>query len=137
MNLIPVTRSNSLLRVSDTLTWKHDGLVPAPERLLLGLRPEKFVLRAGGEGLIPAQVVVVERLGAETVIGCRLLSAEANDGARLLEHDLVFVKISGSPRIRIDDRCALDYRPEDVVWFDQTSGVRIPPAAAAIAQIAS
>jgi multiple sugar transport system ATP-binding protein len=137
MNLIPVTRSNSLLRVSDTLTWRHDGLVPAPERLLLGLRPEKFVLRAGGEGLIPAQVVVVERLGAETVIGCRLLSAEANDDARLLEHDLVFVKISGSPRIRIDDRCALDYRPEDVVWFDQTSGVRIPPAAAAIAQIAS
>jgi multiple sugar transport system ATP-binding protein len=137
MNLIPVTRSHGLLKISDSLAWKHDGPMPGHERLLLGLRPEKFALRAEGEGLLPAQVVVVEKLGAETVIGCRPLSAEANADSRLLEHDLVFVKIPGNPRIRIDERCSLDYRPEDVVWFDQASGVRIPTPAILVAQLAS
>jgi multiple sugar transport system ATP-binding protein len=76
-------------------------------------------------------------LGSETVIGCRPLAAEAKDDARLLEHDLVFVKISGNPRIRIDERCSLDYRPEDVVWFDHASGDRISATDTLVAQLAS
>ncbi|WP_342358800.1 ABC transporter ATP-binding protein [Terrarubrum flagellatum] len=128
MNLVTVTHDGECLVVSDALGWRHPGAVPPGGRLILGIRPEKFRLRLDGDGLIPAQVAVVERLGAETVVGCRLLSAEGNDESRLLEHDLVFARFPGNPKIAVDARCALDYAAEDVVWFDSTTGARLPDA---------
>jgi multiple sugar transport system ATP-binding protein len=40
----------------------------------------------------------------------------------------VFARVPASLHVRIGDRCSLDYRPEDVLWFDETSGARIPSA---------
>jgi multiple sugar transport system ATP-binding protein len=124
MNLIPVTQAAGSLKASETLSWQHEA-APTAEKLIFGVRPEKLIFASEGEGRIPAQVAVVERLGAETVVGCRLLSEDHAGETRLLEHDLVFVRMPGSPKIRIDDRCSLDYLPEDVVWFDDKTGKRI------------
>lgn len=78
---------------------------------------------------------MVERLGAETIVGCRLIAGSGAGTSRLLEHDLVLATIPGSPKIDIDDRCSLDYRAADVVWFDEFDRgahpdplTRLPPA---------
>jgi multiple sugar transport system ATP-binding protein len=125
MNLIPVEHGNGRLAVSAALSWEHGGAVPRHGSLILGLRPEKLSFLAEGVGRISAEVAVVERLGAETVVGCRLLSSEHGGDTRLLEHDLVFVRISQNLKLRIDQRCSLDYAAEDAVWFDADSGNRI------------
>jgi multiple sugar transport system ATP-binding protein len=125
MNLIPSTVSNTSLLLSDRLAIAHDGPVPRNKELIFGIRPEKLCLHAEGEGRLPAEVAVVERLGAETVIGCRLLVGGSQTDTRLLEQDLIFVRVSGNPRMRIDERCSLDYRAEDVLWFDKSTGQRI------------
>jgi multiple sugar transport system ATP-binding protein len=95
--------------------------VPAQPRLLLGLRPERISVHPASNGLIPAEVAVVERLGAETVVGCRLMGGTT----RFLEHQLVFARLPGRPAIAVNDPCALDYAPSDVVWFDPDTEQRI------------
>ena len=126
MNLVPVSHQAGRVMVASSLAWDHDGGVPDAPRLLFGIRPEKLQFRAAGGGPISAQVAMVERLGAETIVGCRLISGNGTCTSRLLEHDLVLATIPGSPKIDIDDRCSLDYRAADVVWFDESTGARIP-----------
>jgi multiple sugar transport system ATP-binding protein len=99
--------------------------LPTRRELTFGVRPEKLSRHPAGEGRLPAQVAVVERLGAETVIGCRLMTGEENKDQRLLEHDLVFVRVSGNPKIKIGELCSLDYQADDVLWFDIDNGDRI------------
>jgi multiple sugar transport system ATP-binding protein len=129
MNLVPVMREAGRLAVADAVSWQHDGDVPDAEHLLLGIRPEKLVFGPEGAGPIAAQVAIIERLGAETVVGCRLARPGREAEPRLLEHDLVFARIPGNLPLRIDEPCSLDYRSTDVVWFDGASGVRIATAA--------
>ena len=131
MNLIPVRREGERLAVSGGLGWRHDGPAPESRALLLGLRPEALRVAAEGQGRIPVQVAVVERLGAETILGCRLAQGAQNGDARLLEHDLVFVRMPGNPRFRPEERCTLDYEAADAFWFDAASGARLRTAAPA------
>ncbi len=126
MNLVPVSHQAGRVTVAGGLAWDHDGGVPDAPRLLFGIRPEKLQFRAAGDGPIAAEVAMVERLGAETIVGCRLVSGNGAGTSRLLEHDLVLATIPGSPKIGIDDRCSLDYQAADVVWFDESTGARIP-----------
>jgi multiple sugar transport system ATP-binding protein len=137
MNLVPVVHDAGRLSVSDAVAWTHRGEVPGAGRLLFGIRPEELIFGIADAGPIPAQVAIIERLGAETVVGCRLVSHQHQGEARLLEHqgearlfenDLVFVRVPASLQVRIGDRCSLDYRPEDAVWFDGSTGARIPTA---------
>jgi multiple sugar transport system ATP-binding protein len=125
MNLIPVTHANGMARTANGLAFAHGGEVPSVSQLLLGIRPENFRFMEAGEGRLPAKVVVVERLGAETVVGCSL--ASETDSTRFIEDDLVFVKLPGSPRIKIGQACALDYSETDTHWFDALSGTRLSP----------
>jgi multiple sugar transport system ATP-binding protein len=122
MNLLQVTRRVGFVEIPGGIGWTHEGEAPAAERVTFGIRPEKLLFRAQGAGRIPGRVAIVERLGAEIVVGCRLGHGESES---LIERDLVFVRIPGSPRIGIGERCSLEYRPEDVVWFDTNSGNRI------------
>jgi multiple sugar transport system ATP-binding protein len=131
MNLIPVRREGERLAVSGALGWRHDGPVPESRELLLGLRPEALRVATEGQGRIPVQVAVVERLGAETILGCRLAQGAQDSDARLLEHDLVFVRMPGNPRFRPEERCSLDYEAADAFWFDAASGARLRAAAPA------
>ncbi|MHA6729182.1 ABC transporter ATP-binding protein [Devosia sp. A369] len=124
MNLVPVNHTGQRLAVSDTLSWQHDGDIPTTGSVIFGIRPEKLQFQPEGKGAIPARVAVIERLGAETVIGCRLASDE-ND-TRLLDSNLVFVRIPGTPKVSIGELCSLDYAVEDVFWFDAVTEERIP-----------
>ncbi|MFB9948187.1 ABC transporter ATP-binding protein [Rhizobium puerariae] len=125
MNLIPASTGGDGLRLSGRLAVDHGAALPSERELTFGIRPEKLSLHAAGEGRLPARVAVVERLGAETVIGCRLSAGEDDDDGRLLETDLVFVRVSGNPKMQIGETCSLDYRAEDVLWFDIDSGQRL------------
>jgi len=122
MNLIPVTVNEGRLTVPPALTFFYEGPLPAAGPQILGIRPEKLQLLSEGNGPLPAQVAVVESLGAETVIGCRLLSGATEE--HLLEHDLIFVRMPGVQRIPIGTRCGLGFAPGDVTWFDAATGQR-------------
>ncbi len=122
MNLIPVNVGDGRLTVSPALSFAHAGAVPGTGKWIFGVRAEKLRLMGEGQGPIPAEVAVVESLGAEMVVGCRLASGTADD--HLLDHDLVFVRVPGVARMRIGTRLTLGYDPADVMWFDATSGRR-------------
>jgi multiple sugar transport system ATP-binding protein len=125
MNLLPVSREGNRLRLSGALSWTHRGPMPRADRMILGVRPEKLRLAGKDAGPIPVAVAVIEKLGAETVVGCRPLTGSVAGEAGLIEHDLLFVRISGTPRLAIEERLSLDYDPADVVWFDERTGVRL------------
>jgi multiple sugar transport system ATP-binding protein len=124
MNLIDGAR---FLGVSENLAF---DAVPSDETLtgsIVGVRPEKLRLVAAGEVGLPATIDVVERVGAETLIGCRLDGeASAEDGS------LVFARVeSGTPH-RPGERCSLRPDPESISWFDSTTGERIEPTSAVL-----
>jgi multiple sugar transport system ATP-binding protein len=125
MNLLTVDTQGALLRVSGHLAFPHDGPVPRGDRAVFGIRPEKLQLRPPDAGPIPAQVVVVESLGAEIVVGCRLRTGDTEE--HLIEHDLVFVRQPGSERPAIGSPCSLAYASGDAVWFDAGTGLRLNP----------
>ncbi|EJJ31451.1 ABC transporter ATP-binding protein [Rhizobium sp. CF142] len=125
MNLVPANARGNQLSLSGGEAASHSTPIPKQGEVTFGIRPEKLTLLPEGEGKIPARIAVVERLGAETVIGCRLLTDGEAPETTLLEHDLVFVRVSGNPKLAIGSRCSLDYRLEDVVWFDKDTGQRV------------
>ncbi|MGP4726601.1 ABC transporter ATP-binding protein [Agrobacterium deltaense] len=125
MNLIPASVNGALLEFSGGLEVEHGAALPSRRELTFGVRPEKITLHPAGEGRLPAQVAAIERLGAETVIGCRLMTNKTVKDELLLEHDLVFVRVSGNPGVKVGEACGLDYRAEDVLWFDVDSGDRV------------
>ena len=88
---------------------------------LLGIRPEKLTLHAKGQGRIPVHITAIERLGAETILGCRTALADRNES-------LIFVRLPGSPSIALGDERSLTYQPQDAIWFDPESGLRLFPA---------
>jgi len=86
---------------------------PAPRQgeLILGLRPEHA---AWGSGDWQLQVDVVETLGAERLVYCRLGEA------------LFTVRIDGTlPAPQPGDRVPLGVRAERLHWFDAASGQRV------------
>ncbi|WP_176084500.1 ATP-binding cassette domain-containing protein [Martelella sp. HB161492] len=125
MNLIPASIRGDTLALSGKLAAPVDTPLPKRREVIFGIRPEKLELRAAGAGRLPARVSVVERLGAETVIGCRLMTGEEEQDGRLLETDLVFVRVSGHLKMKIGEQCALDYAAGDVLIFDIENGQRL------------
>ena len=125
MNLIPVRREGESLRAAGALAWAHQGPLPDSEGLVLGIRPEKLRPVPAGQGRLSAEIAVVEKLGAETVLGCRLGTAAGRGETPLLEGDLVFVRVQGNPRLAVNDLCGLDYEAADVLWFESASGRRL------------
>ena len=123
MNLIALTRDGERLQVGGQLSWSHHGPAPDAPSLVLGLRPEHLTVDFDGSGRIPFEVAVVERLGAETLLGCRLLTRHG--GVALPRQAFVFARLPGNRPVSVGTRCTLDYRPEDVTWFDPVSGRRI------------
>ncbi len=87
-------------------------------RLLLGIRPEKLTLHPPGHGSIPGRIAVIERLGPETILGCRIPDISP----------IIFVRLPGSPSVALGESCSLDYQPQDALWFDPESGLRLSPA---------
>jgi sn-glycerol 3-phosphate transport system ATP-binding protein len=82
----------------------------APERLALGIRPEAVRLDPAG---IPARIVAVEFLGADTLI-------ETQVG----EHGVI-VRQSGRVLAQAGEAVGLKWSAQDVHWFDLSSNCRV------------
>jgi multiple sugar transport system ATP-binding protein len=127
MNLIPVRRTGNRLHLRGT-SWDHQGPLPDGEELLLGIRPEKVEVSPDTAGMIPARVSVVERLGGETLLGCRLTTGTQDVERSLIDDVLYFAKVQGSPSLDVDQPCSLSYQPSEVTWFDRAGKARIEPS---------
>ncbi len=93
---------------------------PAPRTgpLLLGVRPEHALMRAGTENAWPLTVEMLEMLGAERLVYGRLGKAPFT------------LRIEGTlPPPRLGDTLALAVAAQHLHWFDAGTGVRVRPAA--------
>ncbi len=107
MNLLPL-KDPEVGRVSrGSETGRPEGAVT--DELILGVRPEK--IRFSDSGL-PADVVSLEYLGADTLIACKVGSGE------------VIVRQGGRARLAAGDRVHLSWSETDLHWFDAQSGRR-------------
>jgi multiple sugar transport system ATP-binding protein len=84
------------------------------DRLVVGLRPESVELASDG---VPAQVQVVEELGADAYVFCT--SEVAGSETRLV------ARADPHHPPAIGDRVNLQLRGEDAHFFDAESGARL------------
>ncbi|WP_207480443.1 sn-glycerol-3-phosphate import ATP-binding protein UgpC [Arenibaculum pallidiluteum] len=85
-------------------------------RVALGIRPEHLVLGAGDRvGDIPVRVELVEALGADTVVHCRIPSGEGTMLARL----------PGSAQVSAGDTLHFGITPGEIHLFDMENGRRL------------
>jgi len=125
MNLIDVRRAGDALVTAGGTRWIHLGAVPDQQELVLGLRPEAMMVAPQGSPGLPAEVAVLERLGGETLVGCRVLDAAGERDTAMIHHDLCYVRVQGRAPVRIGDRLTLTYDPAATVWFDPVSRRRL------------
>jgi multiple sugar transport system ATP-binding protein len=133
MNLLTVRRDGDRLALEDGASWAHPGGLPDKSsnrgRMILGLRPERLTLRAAGEPGIPVVVTLVEKLGAEVIVGCRIRSSDAGKAADLMRQELVFVRVQGNPHLATGAHAALGYNADAVNWYSAETGAALPAAA--------
>ncbi|MFH6787011.1 MULTISPECIES: ABC transporter ATP-binding protein [Methylobacterium] len=89
--------------------WALSGAPGDPDGLSLGVRPESVRLDPAG---VPAEVVGVEYLGADTLIETRL------GGASFV------ARASGCAGVAAGDTVRLAWSPGDAHWFDRASETR-------------
>jgi multiple sugar transport system ATP-binding protein len=97
------------------------------DRLLVGLRPEGFVVRPGASaspGGLAAEIEVSEEMGAETFVYLRAPSLDvvAFGEPPLGLADVLCARVDGTLDVRAGDRVALEVRPELVRLFDEETG---------------
>ena len=97
------------------------------DRLLVGLRPEGFVVRPGAPaspGGLAAEIEVSEEMGAETFVYLRAPSLDvvAFGEPPLGLADVLCARVDGTLDVRAGDRVALEVRPELVRLFDEETG---------------
>jgi multiple sugar transport system ATP-binding protein len=129
MNLLTVKRQGNRLTLSDAegVSWEHPGALPEDAEMILGLRPERLELQKEGTPGIPVEVAFVEKLGAEVILGCRILSPGGRQTGDLLRQDLVFVRISGNPPMKPGTHGALGDDTQSVNWYSAKTGAAISP----------
>jgi len=127
MNLLTVKRQGNRLLLSEdeSVSWEHSGEMPDGDKMILGLRPERLQLQAEGTSGIPIEVSLVEKLGAEVILGCRILSPSGQPTGNLLRQDLVFVRMSGNPHVKPGTHGVLGYDAANVNWYSAESGAAI------------
>jgi sn-glycerol 3-phosphate transport system ATP-binding protein len=92
--------------------------LPAPggRPLTLGLRPEHLALaRDGAPGTLQIDAVLIEALGADTVVHGRI----AGDGAELT------IRLAGTIKVAAGDRLSVTADPERLHLFDSATGQRL------------
>jgi sn-glycerol 3-phosphate transport system ATP-binding protein len=113
MNLLNGTADGSRFTVAG-MTLALPAPAPRSGPLILGLRPEHVSWDAGGTGSWQLDVDVVEMLGAERLVYCRL-------------GDVLFtVRIDGTLKPpRRGDKVPLQLSQEHMHWFDTTTLARV------------
>ena len=94
------------LVLPESRTFQH----PAGRRIVLGLRPEHLAPTDATEGTIPAEVVLAEQMGAQTLLVCR--SGDTPLSSLINRND----------RVHAGDRIMLGTTPEHVHLFDPEGG---------------
>ncbi|WP_447956252.1 ABC transporter ATP-binding protein [Vreelandella sp. EE7] len=122
MNLVTVEAEGNRLTSSGHHGWEHPGVVPPQKRVTLGIRPEKLEMVSRDSGLLHGRVAVIEKLGAETIVGVHLGTEEET---ALIDRDMVFARIQGNVRCAVGEPCSLSYQAADAYWFDAESGERM------------
>jgi len=128
MNLLTVRAKGGFLEHQDNISWHHDGFIPEAQELVLGVRPEKLRLTSQSENTLAVEIVQIEKLGAEVIVGCRLHGGEKKSpqgGDELLRQDLIFVRIGGSPQLKVGEQAFLTYDARDARWFSAKTGEAI------------
>jgi multiple sugar transport system ATP-binding protein len=111
--------------------------VPTSGEIVLGVRAENISIAEEGEassdGLsadgLSAHSIVVERLGAESVVGFKLgpPSAQAALGAAA-SRDLHYSRQPGNAGVRPGRRCRVRFESQGLCWFDPQTGQRLVTA---------
>ena len=83
---------------------------PEGRRIVLGVRPEHVAPTDATEGSIPAEVVLAEQMGAQTLLVCNAGGASLNS------------LISRNDRLHTGDRIMLGTTPEHIHLFDPGGG---------------
>ena len=127
MNLVPVTVREGGVELADAAVLRTaDGpaeLATGAE-VLLGVRAEKIRLVRAGDGLA-ARIAIVERLGAETIIGFRLGEEMTQTLGASVTRDLYYARIPGEVDLVVGDACLVDISMDGASWFDPSSGSRL------------
>ncbi len=126
MNLIPVTVTEGRAALADGVVVDVDDLpVDATETdVLLGVRAERIRVSEPGDGFA-ARVVIVERLGAETIVGFRFGHADAATLGDAVVRDLYYARLPGDVSLSVGDDCSVVLDTRDASWFDAASGQRL------------
>lgn len=126
MNLIPVTRTDTGLEMFGS-RLAFAPVEGAERTMFLGIRAEKIQVHpsgspAGQQGY-PAQVITVEHLGAESVVGFKLGTEPhiAEVGARV-SRDLFYAKLVGDVRLLPGDTCNVSFDPQEALWYASDTG---------------
>lgn len=136
MNLVPVTvidRGADMF--GNTLSFAPPGIGEGATQL--GIRAEKVRVHAAGEPDgqtgYAAQIITVEHLGAETVVGFKFgREPHAFEVGARASRDLFYSKLIGDVRLEHGQMCTVDFDPADVLWYSTENGELLD-----IAQLAS
>jgi multiple sugar transport system ATP-binding protein len=127
MNLIPVEIDGDRITHGDALSLTAPELpADAVDEAVLGVRAERIRIVDHG---VPARVAIVERLGAETVVGFRLGHAEPQHLGSSVLRDLYYARIPGDVEHSAGDEVHVELELASASWFDAVSGQRLSSTA--------
>ena len=126
MNLIPVTRTvQGAEMFGNSLPFAPEGR--GGREMQLGIRAEKIQVHPAdeteGNNGYQAQVITVEHLGAESVVGFKFGTEPHTSevGARV-SRDLFYAKLVGDVQLEHGQRCSISFDPKDVLWYAADTG---------------
>lgn len=127
MNLIPVTIADHRTDMfGNTLSFAPPK-VAGEREMQLGIRAEKVLVHAGGQAEgqpgYAAQVITVEHLGAETIVGFKFgTEPHAFEVGARASRDLFYAKLVGDVRLEHGQLCTASFDPADVLWYSTENG---------------
>ena len=131
MNLIPVQVDGDRISHGDAVSLTTPELpVDAAGDVLLGVRAERIRIADHG---VPARVAIVERLGAETVVGFRFGHTEPQRLGSSVVRDLYYARIPGDVEHSVGDDVHVALELTGASWFDAATGQRLRSTADAAA----
>jgi len=126
MNLMPATLDASGVRLAHGRALAVDGAArPEADDVLLGVRAERLRIAPRGSGDLPARVRVVERLGAETIVGFHLGDDEPGTLGAAAARDVYYARIPGEVDVALGDLVDVTVDLANASWFDPESGDRL------------
>jgi multiple sugar transport system ATP-binding protein len=129
MNLFPVTVADGQIAFGDGGTLQVPAEVPpTPDEVLLGVRAEKIRLVPddGAADGLAGHVMLVEQLGAETVVGFKIGAADhTGELGEAVARDLHYARIPGDVSFEAGAPCRVQLDLTGASWFDPATGGRL------------